>query len=217
MSHLDAFRRHLAECPLIAIIRGVTPNEVEGVGAALFDAGFRVVEVPLNSPEPLDSIGRLARLAGDRATVGAGTVLRAEQVRQVADAGGRIIVSPSTDVAVIEATVAAGLISSPGYFTPSEAFTALKAGAHVLKLFPAEGAGPAVVKAQLAVIPRDIPLVVVGGIRPDNMRPYVEAGAAGFGLGSSLYKPGMTASEVAANARAFVAAVRGFADLKKDH
>ena len=208
MSHVEAFRTHFAECPLVAIIRGVTPAEVEGVGGALLDAGFRVIEVPLNSPEPLQSIERLVRLVGDSATVGAGTVLSTADVRRVADAGGRIIVSPNTDAEVIGATVATGLVSSPGYFTPSEAFTAARAGAHVLKLFPAEAAGPAVVKAQLAVLPRDIPLVVVGGIRPDNMRPYVEAGAKGFGLGSSLYKPGMAASEVAANARAFVAALR---------
>ena len=208
MSHVDAFGTHFADCPLVAIIRGVTPAEVEGVGAALLDAGFRIIEVPLNSPDPLQSIERLARLAGDRATVGAGTVLSTADVRRVADAGGRIIVSPNTDAEVIAASVAAGLVSAPGYFTPSEAFTAAKAGAHVLKLFPAEAAGPAVVKAQLAVLPRDIPLVVVGGIRPDNMRPYVEAGAKGFGLGSSLYKPGMAAGEVAANARAFVAALR---------
>jgi 2-dehydro-3-deoxyphosphogalactonate aldolase len=207
MSHVEAFRAHFAECPLIAIIRGVTPAEVEGVGGALLDAGFRIVEVPLNSPDPLTSLERLARLAGDGATVGAGTVLSAGDVRRVADAGGRIIVSPNTDAEVIGATVAAGLASAPGYFTPSEAFVAAKAGAHVLKLFPAEAAGPAVVKAQLAVLPRDIPLVVVGGVRPDNMRPFVEAGALGFGLGSSLYKPGMAASEVAANARAFIAAL----------
>jgi 2-dehydro-3-deoxyphosphogalactonate aldolase len=208
MSHVEAFRTHFAACPLVAIIRGVTPAEIEGVGGALLEAGFRVIEVPLNSPEPLGSIERLARLAGDGATIGAGTVLSTADVRRVADAGGRIIVSPNTDAEVIAASAAAGLVASPGYFTPSEAFTAVKAGAHVLKLFPAEAAGPAVVKAQLAVLPRHIPLVVVGGIRPDNMRPYVEAGAAGFGLGSSLYKPGMAAGEVAANARAFVAALR---------
>ena len=207
MSPLDAFRSHLADCPLVAIIRGVTPAEVEGVGAALLDAGFRIIEVPLNSPDPLASIERLAKLAGERATIGAGTVLTAADVRRVAEVGGRIIVAPNSDAEVIRATVAAGLVSSPGYFTPSEAFDALKAGAHVLKLFPAEAAGPAVVKAQLAVLPREIPLIVVGGIRPDNMRPYVEAGAAGFGLGSSLYTPGMAASEVAANARAFVSAI----------
>ena len=208
MSHVEAFRGHLADCPLIAIIRGVTPAEIEGVGDALFDAGFRIIEVPLNSPDPLVSIGRLAKRAGDRATVGAGTVLTADDVRRVQEAGGRIIVSPNTDRDVIAATAAAGLVSSPGYFTPSEAFTAAKAGAHVLKLFPAEAAGPAVVKAQMAILPRDIPLVVVGGIRPDNMRPFIEAGAAGFGLGSSLYKPGMTVDEVARNARAFVSAIR---------
>lgn len=208
MSHLAAFRSHLAECPLVAIIRGVTPAEVEGVGAALLDAGFRIIEVPLNSPDPLASIERLARLAGERATIGAGTVLAAADVRRVAEVGGRIIVAPNSDAEVIAATVAAGLVSAPGYFTPSEAFAALKAGAQVLKLFPAEAASPAVVKAQLAVIPRETPLIVVGGIRPDNMQPYVEAGAEGFGLGSALYKPGMTASEVGANARAFVAALR---------
>lgn len=208
MTAVESFRAHLAECPLVAIIRGVTPAEVEGIGAALLDAGFRIIEVPLNSPEPLVSIERLATLAGDRATIGAGTVLAVDDVRRVRDAGGRIIVSPGTDPQVIAATAAAGLVASPGYFTPSEAFTAIKAGAHALKLFPAEAAGPAVVKAQLAVLPRDIPLIVVGGIRPDNMRPYVEAGAAGFGLGSRLYRPGLLAGEVAANARAFVAAVR---------
>ena len=208
MSHVEAFRTHFADCPLVAIIRGVSPAEIEGIGGALLDAGFRVIEVPLNSPEPLASIERLARLAGEGATIGAGTVLTTADVRRVAEAGGRIIVSPNTDAEVIAASAAAGLVASPGYFTPSEAFAAVKAGAHVLKLFPAEAAGPAVVKAQLAVLPRDIPLVVVGGIRPDNMRPYVEAGAAGFGLGSSLYKPGMAAGEVAANARAFVAALR---------
>ena len=207
MNHVDAFRAHLGECPLVAIIRGVTPAEVDGVGGALLDAGFRIIEVPLNSPDPLASIERLAKLAGDRATIGAGTVLTAADVRRVADVGGQIIVSPNTNPEVIGATAQAGLASAPGYFTPSEAFTALAAGAHALKIFPAEAADPAVVKAQLAVLPRDIPLIVVGGIRTDNMRPFVEAGAAGFGLGSSLYKPGMAADEVALNARAFVGAV----------
>lgn len=208
MTAVEAFRAHLADCPLIAIIRGVTPAEAEGVGGALLDAGFRIIEVPLNSPEPLASIERLARLADGRATIGAGTVLTTVDVRRVADAGGRIIVSPNTDAEVVSTAAASGLVSAPGYFTPSEAFTALKAGAHALKLFPAEAAGPAVVKAQLAVLPRDIPLIVVGGIRPDNMGLFIEAGAAGFGLGSSLYKPGMAVDEVARNARAFVNAVR---------
>ncbi len=211
MSPVETFHQHLAECPLVAIIRGVTPAEIEAVGGALLDAGFRIIEVPLNSPDPFASIERLAKLAGGRATVGGGTVLTADDVRRVADAGGQIIVSPNSFDEVIVETVKAGLVSSPGYFTPSEAFAALRAGAHVLKLFPAEGAGPVVVKAQKAVLPRDIPLIVVGGVKPDNMRPYWEAGAAGFGLGSNLYKPGMTADEVAANARAYVAAVRELA------
>lgn len=208
MIAVEAFRAHLADCPLVAIIRGVTPAEAEGVGGALLDAGFRIIEVPLNSPEPLASIERLAKLADGRATIGAGTVLTTADVRRVADAGGRIIVSPNTDAEVVSTAAASGLVSAPGYFTPSEAFTALKAGAHALKLFPAEAVGPAVVKAQLAVLPRDIPLIVVGGIRPDNVAPFIEAGAAGFGLGSSLYKPGMAADEVARNARAFVNAIR---------
>lgn len=202
------FHAHLAACPLVAIIRGVRPDEVEAVGNALFEAGVRIIEVPLNSPEPLQSISRLARRLGDRALIGAGTVLHVEHVAQVAEAGGRIVVSPGTDREVIEATVAAGLVSAPGYYTPSEAFAALKAGAHALKLFPAEAAGPAVVKAQRAVLPSDIPLLVVGGVTPDKMAAYFAAGATGFGLGGALYKPGQSPEQTAEQARAFVAAAR---------
>jgi 2-dehydro-3-deoxyphosphogalactonate aldolase len=158
----------------------------------------------LNSPAPLDSIGRLARRLGDRALIGAGTVLQPEQVAQVRDVGGQLIVSPNTFVPVIEATVAAGMVSSPGYFTPSEGFEALRAGADVLKLFPAEAATPAVVKGQRAVLPRDVPLIVVGGINPANMKPYLDAGADGFGLGSGLYAPGRSLDDVASAARAYV-------------
>lgn len=207
MDALTAFRTHFAACPLVAIIRGVRPEEVEEIGAALFEAGIRIIEVPLNSPDPLNSIGRLAKAYGEHATIGAGTVLQAEDVARIADVGGRIIVSPSTDPQVIEASVAAGLISSPGYFTPSEAFSALKAGAHVLKLFPAEAASPAVIKAQRAVLPKDVPLVAVGGVTPEKVREYLDAGANGFGLGGALYKPGQGPDEVAVQARAFVAAV----------
>jgi 2-dehydro-3-deoxyphosphogalactonate aldolase len=207
MNALASFRRHFAACPLVAIIRGVTPQEAEGIAAALIDAGIRIVEVPLNSPEPLASIERLARRFGEEALIGAGTVLRAAQVGEVAEAGGRLIVSPSTNAAVIEATVAAGLVSSPGYFTPSEAFAALDAGAHALKLFPAEAASPAMVKAQRAVLPPEVPLIVVGGVSPDKMAAYRVAGADGFGLGSALYRPGQSAVEVAAQARAFVSAL----------
>ncbi|WP_066660186.1 MULTISPECIES: 2-dehydro-3-deoxy-6-phosphogalactonate aldolase [unclassified Sphingomonas] len=204
---LEAFTTHFAACPLIAIIRGVTPDAVEAVGDALVEAGIRIIEVPLNSPDPLASVERLSRRLGDAALIGAGTVLTVDQVTQVADAGGQIIVSPCVNPQVIAATAAAGLVSAPGYFTPSEAFTALEAGAHVLKLFPAEAASPAVVKAQRAVLPRDVPLVVVGGITPNAMAPYVAAGADGFGLGGALYRPGQASAEVAAQARAFVAAI----------
>ena len=201
-------RDYLDQCPLVAIIRGVTPDEAEAIGAAIFEAGIRIIEVPLNSPDPLASIRRLAEAFGDRALIGAGTVLDPAQVAEVQGAGGRLIVSPNTNTAVIRATVAAGMISSPGYFTPSEAFAAIEAGAHALKLFPAEAATPAVIKAQKAVLPKDVPLLVVGGIQPDNMQPWLDAGAAGFGLGSGLYAPGRSAEDTAARARAYVAGIR---------
>ncbi|HEX4694667.1 2-dehydro-3-deoxy-6-phosphogalactonate aldolase [Sphingomonas sp.] len=207
MDALATFQRHFAACPLIAIIRGVAPDEVEAVGAALVEAGIRIIEVPLNSPEPFDSIARLARAFGDQALVGAGTVLRVEDVARVGDAGGGIVVSPGANRDVIAATARAGLVSAPGYFTPTEAFAAFDAGADVLKLFPAEAAPPAVVKAQRAVLPKDVPLVMVGSVTPDKMAAYFDAGANGFGLGGALYRPGRSASEVGAQARAFVAAL----------
>lgn len=207
MAAKELLRRHLDECPLIAIIRGVTPAEAEAIGEAIYEGGIRIIEVPLNSSDPLRSIELLAARFGDGVLVGAGTVLSPDEVRQVRDAGGRIIVSPDTNTDVISATVAAGLVSSPGYFTPSEAFNAIRAGAHGLKLFPAEGAAPAVLKAQLAVLPRDIPVMAVGGIKPDNMGPWLDAGAAGFGLGSGLYKPGQSPADTLEKARAYVAGV----------
>ena len=209
MNPSEELKARLAQCPLVAIIRGVTPGEAEEIGAAIREAGIRIIEVPLNSPQPLDSIARLARSLGDRALVGAGTVLTPEDVERVRDSGGRIVVSPNTYAPVIEATARAGMVSMPGYFTPSEAFEAVRAGAHGLKLFPAEAASPAVVKAQKAVLPPEIPLLVVGGVKPDNMRPWLDAGADGFGLGSGLYKPGLTAEQTAANARAYVAGLKG--------
>jgi 2-dehydro-3-deoxyphosphogalactonate aldolase len=200
--------RYLDECALIAIIRGVTPDEAEAIGDAIYDGGIRIVEVPLNSPDPLSSIERLSARFGERMLVGAGTVLRPEEVDSVKRAGGRIIVSPDANPQVIASAAKAGLVSSPGYFTPSEAFVAIRAGAHALKLFPAEGASPGVLKAQLAVIPKEVPVLAVGGIKPDNMRPWLEAGASGFGLGSGLYRPGQSAAETLEKAKAFVAGAK---------
>ena len=208
MSATELLHRHVDACPLIAIIRGVKPDEAEAIGDALEEGGIRIIEVPLNSPEPLKSIELLSRRFGERILVGAGTVLDSADVGRVKDAGGRIIVSPDTNIEVISAAAMAGLVSSPGYFTPSEAFAALRAGATALKLFPAEAAGPAVLKAQLAVLPKGIPVLPVGGIQPDNMRPWLDAGASGFGLGSGLYKPGQSAAETLQKARAYVAGVK---------
>ena len=207
MSHLDTFDAAFRTCPLVAILRGVRPDEVEAIGDELVAAGFTLIEVPMNSPNPLDSVARLARRFGDRAVIGAGTVLRPEDVAAVAEAGGTMIISPNANTDVIRASAAAGLVSLPGIATPTEAFAALDAGATALKLFPAEAGGPAVLKAMLAVLPKGIRLLPVGGIAHDTMQPWVAAGAAGFGLGSALYKPGMTAADVATRARAFTAAL----------
>src|SRR3954447_6385816 len=204
MSAREVLHRYLEECPLVAIIRGVTPDEAEAIGDAIYEGGIRIIEVPLNSPDPLSSIERLSARFGERMLVGAGTVLRVEEVDSVKRAGGRIIVSPDANPLVIAAAAEAGLVSSPGYFTPSEAFAAIRAGAHALKLFPAEGATPKTVKAQRAVLPKDVPLLVVGSVTPDAMRPWIEAGADGFGLGSGVYKPGQSAEETAMRARAYV-------------
>jgi len=204
----ELLHRYLDETPLVAIIRGVTPDDVEAIGDAIYEGGIRIIEVPLNSPEPLKSIELLASRFGERMLVGAGTVLNAYQVADVKSAGGRIIVSPNANLAVVSATAAAGLVASPGFFTPTEAFAAIDAGATALKLFPAEAASPAVLKAQLAVIPKDVPLMVVGGVKPDNMRPWLDAGAAGFGLGGGLYQPDQSASETLEKAYAYVAGVR---------
>jgi 2-dehydro-3-deoxyphosphogalactonate aldolase len=208
VSARELLHRYFDECPLVAIVRGLTAGEAEAIGAAVQEGGIRIIEVPLNSPDPLRSIELLSRKFGDSLLVGAGTVLHAADVARVRDAGGRIIVSPDTNIDVIEASAAAGLVSSPGYFTPSEAFAAIRAGATALKLFPAEGASPSVLKAQLAVLPRDVPIMAVGGIKPDNMRAWMEAGAAGFGLGSGLYKPGQSAAETLDKTRAYVAGLR---------
>jgi 2-dehydro-3-deoxyphosphogalactonate aldolase len=208
MSARELLNRYLSECPLIAIVRGVRPDEAEAIGDAIYEGGIRIIEVPLNSPDPLNSIERLAKHLGDSVLVGAGTVLHAADVARVASVGGRIIVSPDTNIDVISATAAAGLVASPGFFTPSEAFAAIRAGATGLKLFPAEAATPALLKAQLAVIPKDIPIMVVGGVKPASMRPWLDAGAAGFGLGGGLYKAGQSPGETLEKARAYVAGLK---------
>lgn len=207
MKALERFRAHLQECPLVAILRGITPEEAEPVGEALVEAGFRLIEVPLNSPQPLESIARLAARFGEVATVGAGTVTAVTEVGAVCNAGGTLIVSPHTDERVIAATAAEGMISLPGFLTPTEAFAALRAGANALKLFPAEAATPAALKAQRAVLPPEVPVLPVGGIVPASLAPWLAAGANGFGLGSALYRPGMTTSEVSERAQRFVAAL----------
>ncbi len=205
-------REHLTQMPLIAILRGITPEEAVPVGLALAEAGFRIIEVPLNSPQPLQSIERLVRELDTRCLVGAGTVMSAAQVDAVAQAGGRLIVMPHGDEAVIRAAKARGLYCAPGIATPTEGFAALAAGADALKLFPAELLTPAVLKALRAVFPSEVLFVPVGGITPQNLAAYAAAGADGFGLGSALYRPGAAAQDVAARARAFVSAWRAIAD-----
>jgi 2-dehydro-3-deoxyphosphogalactonate aldolase len=202
------FQDALKECSLVAILRGIKPEEAEAVCDGLVDAGWRFIEVPLNSPEPLKSIELLVKRFGDRALIGAGTVLTPAQVADVAATGAKLIVSPNANTEVIKATRAAGMISLPGVATPTEAFAAIDAGASGIKAFPAEAIPPQVIKAWKAVLPKHVPVLAVGGVTPDNMRPYLDAGAAGFGIGGSLYKPGMDAASVAAKAREFVEALR---------
>jgi 2-dehydro-3-deoxyphosphogalactonate aldolase len=201
-------RACLGDLPLVAILRGLVPDAAADIGAALVAAGFRIIEVPLNSPQPFASIERLARALSGTTVIGAGTVLEPEDVERVRDAGGRLVVMPHSDRAVIARARERGLACTPGVATPTEAFAALAAGADALKMFPAEAMPPPVVKAWRAVLPPDTLLLPVGGIRPDNMRAFVAAGANGFGLGSALFSPQLSAAEVAANARAFVDAWR---------
>ena len=199
-------KQALAQNGLIAILRGVRPDEAQAIGQALYDEGFRVIEVPLNSPDPYTSIRTLRDSLPADCLIGAGTVLTPEQVEQVKAAGGQVIVMPHSDAKVLRAAKAAGLYLSPGVATPTEAFAALAEGADVLKLFPAEQMGPAVIKAWLAVLPAGTVLLPVGGIAPDNMQVFSDAGAKGFGLGSGLFKPGMTVDQVASRAQAYFAA-----------
>ena len=198
----------LASMPLVAILRGITPRESVDVGRMLVEEGFSIIEVPLNSPQPLLSIERLAQAIGEQALVGAGTVLRTEQVREVASAGGRLVVSPNARADVVAATKAQGMISIPGFATASEAFAMLDAGADALKLFPAEAYTPAVVKALRAVLPADVAVLPVGGIDAASMATWWAGGAAGFGLGSALYRTGDELDSIRGRARNLLTAWR---------
>lgn len=200
-------RGALSDLPLIAILRGLVPEGALAVGQALIDAGFRIIEVPLNSPRPFDSIGVLAKEFGARAIIGAGTVLRPDEVARVSDAGGRLIVMPHSDPRMIAEAKAQGLLCLPGVATPTEGFAALASSADGLKLFPAEAIPPTVVKAWRAVFPPETLLLPVGGITPERMADYLAAGASGFGLGSALFEPSLSAMQVGARAARFVAAL----------
>lgn len=199
-------REYIQRLPLIAILRGITPEEVVSVGTALVQAGFAIIEVPLNSPRPFDSIRLLADAFGANTLVGAGTVMSADDVQRVEDAGGRLIVMPHSDPDIIRAAKEAGMACCPGVATPTEGFAALANGADALKLFPAELVTPPAVRAMRSVFPSETLMFPVGGITPDNMESYVRAGASGFGLGSALYNRGDSATVVAAHAAAFVTA-----------
>ena len=197
----------LVQLPLIAILRGLTPAEAPAIGQALVDSGFAIIEVPFNSPEPLESIAALTQQF-PQTLIGAGTVLNAQQVKDVHAAGGRLVVAPNFNPAVVAQALALNMVVLPGVATPTEAFAALDAGAHGLKLFPAEMISPATVKAMRAVLPKAAALMPVGGITPDNMAVYRAAGATGFGLGSALYPPGRSAEQVRLAAQNFVNAIR---------
>src|SRR5215217_5201903 len=201
-------RAALTQCPIAAILRGVTPDAIDAIGDALVESGVTIIEVPLNSPNAFESIKRLATRYGTRALIGAGTVLEVTDVARVKDAGGRLMVAPNFDPDVVRAAKAAGLATLPGVMTPSEGFAALKAGADGLKLFPAEIIPPSVFKAWRAVFPADTLLLAVGGVGVDNIATYRDAGASGFGIGSALYTPGRPAADIRPLARTLVAAAK---------
>jgi 2-dehydro-3-deoxyphosphogalactonate aldolase len=202
------FSNALSRCPLVAILRGVKPSEAVEIGQALLDASFTIIEVPLNSPEPLESISLLVKAFGSKVLVGAGTVTSADQVIEVGEVGGRLIVMPHADASVVRAAKAGGLYALPGFATPTEAFAMMAAGADGLKLFPAEANPPKVLKALRAVLRKEMPILPVGSITPDNMGEYWAAGANGFGLGSALYKPGTPPAAVSGHAAQFLTTLR---------
>jgi 2-dehydro-3-deoxyphosphogalactonate aldolase len=201
-------RAWMERCPLIAILRGIKPAEAEAIGDALEEAGVRILEVPLNSPDPLQSINKLAQAFGDRMLVGAGTLTDATQVAQVVDAGGKLIVTPHAELSVVRAAKDAGLFAVPGFFNPTEAFALLKAGADAIKLFPAEVLGPPMLKALKAVLPKDTLVVPVGGINDKSIPQWIAAGANGFGAGSSIYMPGDDAYTVSQKAKRLLDALK---------
>jgi 2-dehydro-3-deoxyphosphogalactonate aldolase len=206
-----SLRSYLSPLPLIAVLRGITPKELPAIATALTDNGFRIIEVPLNSPDAFVSIRLLAGTLGERCLTGAGTVLKVSEVARVAEAGGRLIVMPHSDVEIVREAKRQGLVCVPGVATPTEAFAALDAGADGLKMFPADQLPPPALKAWRAVLPRDTLVFAVGGIRPDNMGAYWAAGADGFGTGSNLYAPGARADAVRTVAAEYAA---GFTALK---
>jgi 2-dehydro-3-deoxyphosphogalactonate aldolase len=208
ISNLTDFKRAYEIMPLIAILRGVRPEEVEAIARAVIEEGIGIVEIPLNSPESFESIGRIAKMFSGRAIVGAGTVLSSQELERVAAAGGQLAVSPNFNPQVVEKSKSLGLVSAPGVMTPSEAFAAHARGADVLKLFPGEILSLPVIKAYGAVLPKQVPLVLVGGVNLETIAAFANSPVSGFGIGSSLYKPGMDAAEVRERSRVFVRAMQ---------
>lgn len=206
MSLLARYTETLARLPLVAILRGITPADVLGVAEVLLQSGISIIEVPLNSPDAFVSIESLLKLYKGKAIIGAGTVLTVTDVNRLADMGADIVISPNADVAVISATKAKNMLSVPAFFTPTEAFAAIAAGADGLKLFPAELSGPSGLKAMKAVLPPAMPIFAVGGVNDDNMAAYLNVGAAGFGIGTSIYRPGDTPDITALKAKALISA-----------
>lgn len=209
MAARDDFVRLLADCPLVAILRGLPPKDAAETARAIFDSGIRILEVPLNSPDPLASIAAMAgELDGTGAMIGAGTVLDRDDVARVRDSGGRLIVSPALRPEVVQASVELGMVSCPGFFTPTEAFAALDAGAHALKFFPGEAASPAVLRSLRAVLPKAAPIMVAGGVSVESAARWLASGANALGLGSGIWKPGQDPRTTAAKVKAYAAACR---------
>lgn len=206
------FHSAFAELPLVSILRGISPPEVEGVGSALIEAGFRLIEVPLTSPEPFKSIEILVRRFGEMAIIGAGTVRSEPQLDTLIQTGGQLMVTPHGDTTLIAAAKRRGLAALPGVATPTEAFAAIDAGADALKVFPADAVPPAILRSWRTVLPANVPLCPTGGVTPEGLAAYVDAGAGGFGIGTQLYKPGWTRAAVGARAQAYVAAWRQLSD-----